>query len=102
METNGEVELTEKFQPVNLVTGEQLSSGEILKVFVVCHHINWSQRSFEVVVPYLKGFENGEQFFVMDMVVEFGGCKGVGVESNGVDFIVCQGYHGEDGSEGIV
>ena len=26
----------------------------------------------------------------------------MGVESNGVDFIVCWGYRGEDGSKGIV
>ena len=49
-----------------------------------------------------KGFENGEQFFVVDIIVEFGGHKGVGMESNGVDFIVHQGYHGEDGSKGVV
>ena len=66
---------------------------------MVCHHVNWSQRSLEVVVPYLKGFENGKQFFVMDIVVEFGGRKGAGVESNGVDFIVHWGYHGENGSD---
>ena len=38
----------------------------------------------------------------MDIVVEFRGCKGVGVESNGVDFIVHWRYHGEDGSKGVV
>ena len=69
---------------------------------MVPHHINWSWRSLEVVVPYLKSFENGKQFLVVDIVVEFGGCKGAGVESNGVDFIVRRGYHGEDGSKGIV
>ena len=38
----------------------------------------------------------------MDIIVEFGGRKGVGVESNGVDFIVRQRYRGENGGEGIV
>ena len=42
---------------------------------MVRHHVNRSWRSLEVVAPYLKGFENGEQFFVMDIVVEFGECK---------------------------
>ena len=69
---------------------------------MVCHHINWNWRSLEVVAPYLKSFENGKQFLVVDIVVEFGGHKGVGVESNGVDFIVCWGYRGEDGGEGVV
>ena len=53
-------------------------------------------------MPYLKSFKNGKQFLVVDIVVEFGGCKGVGVESNGVDFIVHWGYCGENGGEGIV
>ena len=53
-------------------------------------------------MPYLKSFENGKQFLVMDIVVEFRGCKGVGVESNGVHFIVRWRYRGEDGSKGIV
>ena len=69
---------------------------------MVRHHINRSRRSLEVVVPYLKSFENGEQFLVVDIVVEFGGRKGAGVESNGVDFIVHQGYRGENGSKGLV
>ena len=53
-------------------------------------------------MPYLKSFENGEQFLVVDIVAEFGGCKGAGVESNGVDFIVHWRYRGEDGGEGVV
>ena len=69
---------------------------------MVHHHVNRSQRSLKVVAPYLKSFENGEQFFVVDIIVEFRGHKGVGVESNGVDFIVCRGYRGEDGGKGVV
>ena len=99
---DGEVELTEKFRLVDLVMGEQLSSGEILKIFVVHHHVNWSWRSLEVVMPYLKSFENGEEFLVVDIIVEFRGHKCAGVESNGVDFIVRRRYHGEDGGEGVV
>ena len=52
--------------------------------------------------PNLKGFENGDQFLVMDIVVEFRWHEGAGVGGNGVDFIVCQGNHGEDGSKGVV
>ena len=69
---------------------------------MVHYHINWSCRFLKVVTPYLKSFENGKQFFVMDIIVEFGGCKGVGMESNRVDFIVHWGYHGENGSKGVV
>ena len=69
---------------------------------MVHHHINQSQRSLEVVVPFLKSFENGKQFLVMDIIVEFRGCKGAGVESNWVDFIVCRRYCGENGGEDVV
>ena len=69
---------------------------------MVRHHVNRSRRSLGVVAPYLKSFKNGEQFLVMDIVVEFGGRKGAGVESNGVDFIVRQRYCGENGGEGVV
>ena len=69
---------------------------------MVHHHINRSWRSLKVVAPYLKSFENGEQFLVVDIVVEFGRRKGVGVESNGVDFIVRRRYCGENGGEGVV
>ena len=54
------------------------------------------------MISYFKSFENGEQFFVVDIVVEFGGHKGVGRESNRVDFIVHQGDCGEDGGEDVV
>ena len=53
-------------------------------------------------MPYIKGFENGKQFFVVDIIVEFGGCKNAGMESNGVDFIVHWRDCGEDGSKGVV
>ena len=35
---------------------------------MVHHHINRSWRSLEVVSPNLKGFENGKQFFVVDII----------------------------------
>ena len=69
---------------------------------MVHHHVNWNLRSLEVVTPYLKSFENGKQFLVVDIVVEFGQCEGAGMESNRVDFIVHRGYHGEDGGKGVV
>ena len=47
-----------------------------------CRHVDWSQRSLKVVLPNLKGFKSGKQFFVMDIVVEFGGREGAGMESN--------------------
>ena len=52
--------------------------------------------------PNLNCFKNGKQFLVVDIVVEFGQHEGVGVESNGVEFIVHWGNCGEDAGEGVV
>jgi len=32
--------------------------------------------------PFLESFENGEQFLIVDVIVEFGGSEGLGEESN--------------------
>ena len=69
---------------------------------MVRHHVDRSWRSFEIVSPNFKSFEDGEQFLIVDVVVEFGGCKRAGVEGNGVDFIVRRGYGGENRGEGVV
>ena len=46
-----------------------------------------------------NGRKGHHSYFI---TTEFGGHKGAGVESNGVDFIVHWRYHGEDGGEGVV
>ena len=53
-------------------------------------------------MPNFESFKNGKQFLVMDIIVEFGGCEGAGMESNGVDITVYWGDCGEDGGEGVV
>ena len=40
----------------------------------------------------LEGFENGQEFFVMGVVVEFSGVEGVGMKHDGMDFSI----HGEN------
>ena len=69
-ELDDEVELTEKFRPLDLVAGEQFSGRKILNIFMVCHHINWGQRSLKLMMPDFEHFENCKQFFVVDIVVE--------------------------------
>jgi hypothetical protein len=48
-----------------------------------------------------EGLKNCKKFLVVSVVVEFCGIKGVGMESNGVNFAV-GGVNGEDGSKSIV
>ena len=43
METDDEVELAEEFIPSDLPAGEQFSSRKVLKIFMVCNHVNWGR-----------------------------------------------------------
>ena len=42
-ETDNEVELAEEFRPSDLSVGEQFSGRKVLKIFMVCNHVNWGQ-----------------------------------------------------------
>ena len=53
-------------------------------------------------MPDFECFKNGEQFFVMDIIVELRWGKGLRVKSDWMDFAVSQRYGGKDGSKGIV
>ena len=67
---------------MSLSLGEEFGSTEILQILVVSHNINWSQSSFKVMLPSLESFVDGEEFLVIDVVVELSGGEGAGVESN--------------------
>jgi hypothetical protein len=68
---------------------------------VIGDHIYWSSAAFQVLTPVFEGFKDHEEFLVVCVIVEFHRIKGVGMESDGVNFAV-GGVNGEDGSEGIV
>jgi hypothetical protein len=64
-------------------------------------HIHWSSAAFQVLTPVFEGLKNREKFLVVSVVVEFCGFKGVGMESDGVNFAI-GGVNGEDGGESTV
>ena len=94
--------MAEEFRPSDLAVGEQFSGRKILKIFMICYHIDWGQRSLKVMMPDFERFENHEQFFVMDVVVELGQGKSLRVKGDWMNFIIGQRYSGKDSSEGIV
>src|SRR5882724_4410223 len=59
-------------------------------------------RALEVVAPLSEGLEYGEQFFVVDLVVEFRWLHAAGVECNQVDVAIVRGDLGDDHSNCIV
>ena len=83
---DNKTELREEFQPVGL--GEEFGSGEVFKVVMVCDNIDRSWRSFEVVSSTLDCIENGEEFFVVNVVIQLHGGEGLGVKSNRMNLVI--------------
>src|SRR5882724_1311388 len=59
-------------------------------------------RALEVVAPLSEGLKYGEQFFVVDLVVEFRWLHAAGVECDRVDVAIVGGDLGDDRSDCIV
>ena len=53
---------------------------------MICDNINGSTRAFQIVFPDTESFENGQEFFVMSVIVEFGRAESMGMECNGMNF----------------
>ena len=102
METDDEVELAEEFRPSDLTVGEQFSGRKVLKIFMICYHIDQGQRSLKVMMPDFECFENCEQFSVMDVIVELGWGKSLRVKGDQMNFTISQRYGGKDSSKGVV
>src|SRR5882724_9752819 len=64
------VEPREVLRPTDLSTCELLSGCEVLKVLMVREHKHDMCRALEVVAPLSEGLEYGEQFLIVDLVVE--------------------------------
>ena len=53
-------------------------------------------------MPDFECFKNCEQFFVVDVIVEFRQGKSLRVKGNQMNFAVGRRYGGKDSSEGVV
>jgi hypothetical protein len=75
---------------VGLSAGEHLDCGEILQILMICHHVNWRSRAFEIMSPDSECFKDGQEFFVVGVVVQFGDAQGSGMECNGMNMSVVE------------
>ena len=69
---------------------------------MICDHVDQGQRSLEVMTTDFEGFENGKQFLVVNIIIEFGQGKGLRVKGNQMDFTIGQRYSRKDSSQGVV
>ncbi|KIK11739.1 hypothetical protein PISMIDRAFT_122157, partial [Pisolithus microcarpus 441] len=100
-EMDRQVELREVLRPAGLLAGQNLGGSEILKILVVSDHVDGGGGALQVVLPVAEGLKNRQKLLVMGIVVEFGGGKGAGVESDRVEFAVRAGYR-KDTHYGVV
>jgi hypothetical protein len=57
-------------------------SSEVFQIFVVNDNVDRSSGTFKIMSPLLESLEDGQEFFIMSVVVKFRGGKSAGVESN--------------------
>ena len=69
-EPDDKVELRKVLGPSYLSLDQYLDSKKILKIFMVCNNINGIGWTFQVVLPNIKSFKDGEQFLVMYVVIQ--------------------------------
>jgi len=55
---------------------------------VIGDNVNRSSGTFKVMSPFLKSLEDGQEFFIVSVVIKFGGGECAGMESHGVDFSI--------------
>ncbi|KAG6876283.1 hypothetical protein C0993_004460 [Termitomyces sp. T159_Od127] len=99
---DGEVVLGEYFEPVSLAVAGLLDCGEVLEVVVVQVDLNLMQGALEVSPLLFEGFDNGEELFVINAIVELYGDHQVGVEGNGLELVTTEVHLEEYTGNGIV
>ena len=88
VEPDNKVELGEVLRLPHLPLGQYLGSRKILKVFMIHNNIDGIGWTFQIVLPNLENFKDGEQFLIMYVVIQLYCSKSVGVKSNQINFII--------------
>ena len=101
MERDLDIELIQKLGPSVLSAGEYLSHSEVLKILMIRNDLDRDFGAFQVVSPLVEGIENGKEFFVVRVIVEFGTNKGPRVKSGWVHLAV-RGDGGKDSGQGVI
>jgi len=68
-EPDDKIELGEVLGLLRLPLGQYLSSRKILKVLMIHNNIDGIDWTFQIVLPNIESFKDGEQFLVMYVVV---------------------------------
>ena len=94
-EPNSQIELSKVFGPSRLSVSKEFRSREILQVLVVGNNVDQGTRAFKIVMPSSEGLKDGQQFFVVHIIIQLGTCEHSGMECNRMKLAVL-GIRGED------
>src|SRR5712671_5911637 len=81
---DGKIILGEEKRPSSLTVGEFLLCSEVGEVIVVGPYFKGFRMTLKVMAESFEGANDSKEFFVVDVVVEFGRLHGLGEESNRV------------------
>ncbi len=62
--------------------------GEILEILMICPDFEILSCSHQVVTPLVECKHNCEQFFVVNFVISFRDCEGLGQKGNWAPFAI--------------
>ena len=79
-ELNSQIELSEVFGPSRLSASEEFRGREILQILVIGNNVDRGTGAFEIVTPSSEGLEDGQQFFVVHIIIKFGARESSGME----------------------
>ena len=68
-EHDNKVELGEVLRLLYLPLDQYFGSIKILKVFIIHNNVNGIGQTFQIVLPNLKSFKDGEQFLVICVII---------------------------------
>ena len=63
--------MAEVLRPPDLAPSKYFSRREVFQIFVVGDNVNGEVRAFEIVPPLGEGVEDGQELFIVSVVVEF-------------------------------
>ena len=69
---------------------KDLDSRKVGEVLVVSDNVHQKMQVLQVVSPNLECLKDYKKFFIMNIIVKFQSRKGVEVECNRIDIIICR------------
>ena len=80
--------------------GQYFGNKEVLKVVVIYNNVNEKGQTLEIVVSDFESFKNGQEFFVIDIMIQFHRDESPGVKDNWMKFIIFI-HNGKDNNKNI-